>query len=108
MNKAVYISTSEPNSGKSIVTLGLMKIILGNTAKTGYLWPIIDDILGDKKDNHIQTVISHFDIPMEHDDAFVYTRSEFVKKRNLGEDGEIIDAIIQQYKRLSWFSWNKP
>ena len=37
MNKAVYISTSEPNSGKSIVTLGLMKIILGNTAKAGYL-----------------------------------------------------------------------
>jgi phosphate acetyltransferase len=100
MNKAVYISTSEPNSGKSIVALGLMKIILGNTPKVGYLRPIIDDVLGDKKDNHIQTVISHFDLPMEHDDAFVYTRSEFVKKRNLGEDGEIIDAIIQQYKRL--------
>ena len=53
MNKAVYISTSEPNSGKSIVTLGLMKIILGNTAKAGYLRPIIDDVLGDKKDNHM-------------------------------------------------------
>lgn len=100
MNKAVYISTSEPNSGKSIVALGLMKIVLGNTPKVGYFRPIIDDVLGDKNDNHIQTVISHFDLPMQHDDAYVYTRSEFVKKINLGEDGEIIDAIIQKYKRL--------
>lgn len=100
MNKAVYISTSESNSGKSIVALGLMKIVLGNTPKVGYFRPIIDDVMGDKKDNHIQTMISHFDLPMEHDDAYVYTRSELVKKRNQGEEGELIDAIIEKYKKL--------
>jgi BioD-like phosphotransacetylase family protein len=28
-NKAIYIATTEPNSGKSIVSLGLMQLLLG-------------------------------------------------------------------------------
>jgi phosphate acetyltransferase len=42
MNKSVYIATSEHNSGKSIITLGLMSILIGKTAKVGYR-PIIED-----------------------------------------------------------------
>jgi phosphate acetyltransferase len=36
MNKAIYIATSEHNSGKSIITLGLMSMLIGKTAKVGY------------------------------------------------------------------------
>jgi phosphate acetyltransferase len=43
MNKSVYIATSEHNSGKSIITLGLMSILIGKTAKVGYFRPIIED-----------------------------------------------------------------
>jgi phosphate acetyltransferase len=35
MNKAIYIATSEHNSGKSII-LGLMSMLIGKTAKVGY------------------------------------------------------------------------
>jgi phosphate acetyltransferase len=38
MNKSVYIA-SEHNSGKSIITLGLMSILIGKTAKVGYFRP---------------------------------------------------------------------
>ena len=100
MNKAVYIATSEPNSGKSIVTLGLMKILLGRTPKVGYYRPIIDDVLEGEKDNHIKTVISHFDLQISHDEAYAFVRSDFVKKRNQGKEGEMLDMIIKKYKRL--------
>ena len=100
MNKAIYIATSEPNSGKSIVTLGLMRMLLGRTPKVGYFRPIIDDTKNHKLDNHIHTVISHFDLKISHDEAYALTRSEFVKMRNRNQDGKIIDIIIKKYKSL--------
>ena len=100
MSKAIYIATSEANSGKSIITLGLMRILLGKTAKVGYFRPIIDDVEKDKKDNHVKTVISHFELGLDYYDAYAFTRTEFINKRNDGKEGEIIDTIIEKYKVL--------
>ncbi|REE81634.1 phosphate acetyltransferase [Lutibacter oceani] len=100
MNKAIYIATSEANSGKSIVALGLMRMLLGKTAKVGYFRPIIDDVKKGKKDNHINTIISHFNLNINPKEAFAFTRSEFINKRNEGKEGEIFDKIIEKYKNL--------
>lgn len=100
MNKAIYIATSEPNSGKSIVSLGLMSMLLARTPKVGYFRPIIDDVKDGEQDNHIKTVISHFNLKLKHDDAYACMRSDFIKKRNLGLEGEVLDTIIQKYKEL--------
>ena len=100
MNKAIYIATSEPNSGKSLVTLGLMRMLLGRTPKVSYFRPIIDDKKNGHQDNHINTVISHFDLDMTYDEAYALTRSEFINMRNNDDDGRIIDIIIDKYKNL--------
>jgi len=100
MNKAIYIATSETNSGKSLVTLGLIRMLLGRTPKVGYFRPIIDDVKNEHLDNHINTVISYFDLPISHDECYALTRSEFVNLRNNDEDGKIIDIIIDKYKKL--------
>ena len=89
MNKGIYIATLEPNSGKSIVSLGLMRTLLGKTAKVGYFRPIIDDSKNTGKDNHISTVLSFFDIKLDYEDAYAFTSSELIKKRNKGKSGEI-------------------
>lgn len=101
MNKAVYIATSENDSGKSIVTLGLMSMLIGKTAKVGYFRPIIEDFdEGKLVDNHIETVISHFGLDIQFEDAFAITKSKLIKKKNKGKLGEVIDLIIEKYKRL--------
>jgi phosphate acetyltransferase len=100
MNKGIYIATLEPNSGKSIVTLGLMRTLLGKIAKVSYFRPIIDDQATGEKDNHIATVLSNFDVDMKYNDAFAFTRSQIIKKRNKGHAGEIMDTIISKYKEL--------
>ena len=80
MSKAIYIATTEPNSGKSIVSLGLMQLLLGKAAKVGYFRPIIDDYEPGVKDNHINTIISYFSLPMKYEEAYAFTRSEvFIK-----------------------------
>ena len=100
MNKGIYIATSEPNSGKSIVALGLMRMLLTKTAKVGYFRPIIDNNTEGNKDNHINTILSHFNLKIQHDEAYALTRSEFISKRNANKDGEILDIIIEKYKAL--------
>ena len=55
MSKAVYIATMEKGSGKSIVTLGLMRMLRGKVAKVGYFKPIISDLEEGEIDNHIDT-----------------------------------------------------
>lgn len=100
MNKAIYIATSEPNSGKSIVALGLMRMLLGKTAKVGYFRPIINNVKKGKKDNHIKTILSHFDLDIDPNNTYAYTRTEFINKRNEGKEGEIFDTIIEKYKAL--------
>jgi phosphate acetyltransferase len=100
MNKAIYIATSEAHSGKSLVTLGLMRMMLGKTAKVGYFRPIIDDVKKGKKDNHIKTIISHFELDLNPEEAYGLTRTEFINKRNDGKEGEVLDIIIDKYKKL--------
>jgi len=100
MNKAIYIATSEQNSGKSIITLGLMSMLIGKTAKVGYFRPIIEDIEEGGFDNHIETVIGHFGLDIAFDDAFAITKSKLIKKKNKGKIGEVLDLIIEKYKKL--------
>ncbi|MCX2837406.1 phosphate acetyltransferase [Salinimicrobium sp. MT39] len=100
MNKGLYIATLEPNSGKSLISLGLMRALLGKTVKVAYFRPIINEEKPGKLDNHIDTVLKYFDLPMSYEDSYAYTRNEVIQKRNEGKSGEIIDTIIRKYKKL--------
>ncbi|WP_225036463.1 phosphate acetyltransferase [Winogradskyella sp. SM1960] len=99
-NKAIYITTTEPNSGKSIISLGLMQLLLGKAAKVGYFRPIIDDFKAGEIDNHINTIITYFNLDLKFEDAYAYTRSEVIKMKNDDKDDEIIGKIIDKYKAI--------
>jgi phosphate acetyltransferase len=100
MSKAVYIATSDHNSGKSIITLGLMSILIGKTAKVGYFRPIIEDFVDGEQDNHIETVLSYFNLDIKFEEAYAITKSKLIKKKNKGKIGEVLDLIIEKYKKL--------
>lgn len=100
MSKGIYIATIEPNSGKSVVVLGLMRMLLGKTARVGYFRPIIEDLEEGEKDNHINTVLSHFEIDLNYKKTFAYTRNEVLDLYNQGRSGDVIDEIIKKYKYL--------
>jgi phosphate acetyltransferase len=99
-NKAIYITTIEPDSGKSIVSLGLMQLLLSKTAKVGYFRPIIDDCLPGEIDNHINTITSYFNLDLAFEDAYAFQRTEVLRKKNQNQEDEIISRIIEKYKAL--------
>lgn len=100
MSKAIYLATTEPNSGKSIVSLGMMQLLLGKTAKVGYFRPIIDDFEEGRIDDHIDTVLKHFEVDQKFEDSYAYTRSQVVQLKNMDKDDEIIGIIINKYKAI--------
>ena len=100
MNKGLYIATLEPNSGKSLISLGLMRALLGKTVRVAYFRPIINEEKPGGRDNHIETVLKHFQLPLTYEDAYAFKRKEVIQKRNEGQSGEIIDTIIRKYKKL--------
>ncbi|MFJ1429578.1 phosphate acetyltransferase [Capnocytophaga canimorsus] len=98
MNKSVYIITPDAYSGKSLVSLGVMQMVMRNTPKVGYFKPILESKT--QKDNHIATMLTHFNIEMEYDEAYVFTRAEVAAMKNKGKIGEVYDTIIKRYKAL--------
>jgi len=100
MSKAIYIATTGPDSGKSIVSLGLMQLLLGKAAKVGYFRPVIDDYESGKIDNHINTIITYFDLKLKFEDAYAYTLSDIIRKKNEDKDDEIISTIIEKFKAI--------
>ncbi len=100
MSKAVYIATMEPRSGKSIISIGLMQMLLAKVAKVGYFKPIISDLEPGALDNHINTMRSHFNLSITYDEAYAFTKSEVLEKKHEGKLDLVLDTIIEKYKAL--------
>lgn len=100
MKKGIYITNIGTHTGRSVVTLGVMKLLLSKVNKVGYFRPIIGDYPHGKRDNHIETVLSYFNIDIEYKEAYGFTMSQVVKYKNLGQETRLIDNIIGKYKNI--------
>ena len=100
MTKTIFIASAEAYSGKSIIALGLMNMLLGKARRIGYFKPIINQDPKEKKDVHILTIIEHFKLAINFDDAYAYTRQEAMQHLESERQGEMIDTIISKFKKL--------
>ncbi|MBE9583560.1 phosphate acetyltransferase [Mucilaginibacter sp. JRF] len=100
MTKTIFIASAEPYSGKSIVTLGIVDMLLGKAQKIGYFKPIINTDPAESKDVHIQTILSHFQLPLAFEDTYAFTRAEALQLLNEQSQGEMIDTIISRFKKI--------
>lgn len=98
MNRSVYIFTPDVKSGKSLISFGVMQMVMRRTTNVGYYKPIIEE--KNKKDNHIETMISHFNLNMQYDETYSFTRNEVLEYKNAGKTDELYDTFINHYKKL--------
>lgn len=100
MTKSIYITSAEPYSGKSVIALGLVAMLLGRAQKIGYLKPIIPLGPEEQPDTHIETVLAHFQLPQTYRDTYVFTRQEAMQQIKDLHQGDMIDAIIARFKAM--------
>ena len=99
MTKAVFIAAAEPYSGKSLVALGLVNLLLGQARRVGYFKPIINDEPAGQPDPHISTITSYFKLALPYADTYAYTRPEALRLLETEAQGELIDTVIHKFKR---------
>jgi phosphate acetyltransferase len=100
MIKTVFIASTEPNSGKSIISIGLVNMLLGKAQKIGFYKPIINYTPDSRKDDHIETILTHFDLPIAYEDTNALTWQEAMHQMESENEGEMIDTIIRKFKKL--------
>ncbi|HSF53963.1 MAG TPA: AAA family ATPase, partial [Algoriphagus sp.] len=99
MTNAIYLTTTEPFSGKSIFALGLMSLLASKTDKLAYFKPIISG--GKKeKDRRLDLIKNHFNLSQSYEDMFVFSRKKAIKEINNGNEAFLIDSIIEKFKKL--------
>ena len=99
MTNAIYLATTEPYSGKSVIALGLMNLLFGKTESVAYFKPVISSI-GPGKEQRLELLRAHFNLPMPYEEMFIFTRNQLVQKINSGNEADFIDTIIDRFKKL--------
>ncbi len=99
MTNAIFLTTTEPFSGKSIYALGLMNLLASKTDKLAYFKPIITG--GKKeKDRRLELLKEHFNLSQSYEEMFAFTRKKALKEINRGNESFLIDTVIEQFKKL--------
>ncbi len=100
MTDSLYIATTEPYSGKSLVSLGITELLLRRTNKVGIFRPVIDSRSAEHRDKNIDLLLTHFGLNLDYEDTFAFSRREVSDLIGQGRYDEVLDRIIEKYKVL--------
>src|SRR5688572_3256562 len=100
MTKNIFIASVEPFTGKSVIALGLINMILGKTKKVGYFKPIIAGDNHKKRELHIDTILTHFSLPIPYEDTFAFSRRQMIEQTEGDGSRDMMSIIIDKYKKL--------
>ena len=97
MSESLYITSTESRSGKSLIALGLMELLLRKVERVAFFRPIIFE----EKDNDIDLISSHFQLGIPHEQMYALTSAEVSELLAHGRQEEIIERVIDAYRKLA-------
>ncbi len=98
MSKNLYLAAAETDSGKSLIVLGVMNILLSNVSRVGLFRPIVH--LDEDLDHDIDLVTKKFNLPFEHDAMYGLTSEEAFDLIQAGDIDSLYGNILDKYKKL--------
>ncbi len=100
MATSIYVSTSEPHSGKSVVCLGIMEMVLRKTRRAAIFRPLIHTKDKKRRDKNIELLRTYFKLDVDYDDCYAYTADEANELIAKGHYEQVIDNIIAKFRKL--------
>ena len=100
MSKAIYIAATEPDSGKSLVSLGLLRMMLTKSSKVGYFKPILNENSKSSFDEETNTALNFFKLNLDYKDCYAFKQGEVVQLLSEGKIDTVIQTVIEKYKQL--------
>ena len=100
MSKNLYVSATEPRSGKSAVVLGVMQMLLRELHNVAIFRPIINDPDEGRQDHDIALLIEQFKLSVPYRDTYAYTLKQARELINSGQHALMLENILNKYKML--------
>ncbi|MGK7898016.1 MAG: AAA family ATPase, partial [Xenococcus sp. (in: cyanobacteria)] len=100
MTNSIYISTTEAGSGKALISLGIIELILRRTNKVAFFRPVIRKQPLGKQDEDIALMLHYFGLNQEYEQAFGLYVEEVQELISRSNYDEVLDQIIVKYKNL--------
>jgi len=100
MANSLYLTTTEPHCGKSLISLGILDGISRRTRRIAVFRPVIRDSVDGKRNKNIDLLLSHFHLTIPYEETYVFTASEANDLIAHQQEDEFITRIIKQYQKL--------
>ncbi len=100
MYKSIYITATEPRTGKSLISLGIMEWLLRLTPRVAVFRPIITDAPEGGRDPNIDLLLKHFNLNIPYEDTYAFKAYEAIDLLAHREVDELINRVIKKYKKL--------
>ena len=100
MTSSLYISTTEAGSGKALISLGIIELILRKTNKVAFFRPVIRKQPLGKPDEDINLILTYFALNQQYEQAFGLYVEEVQELISRSNYDELLDKIIFKYKTL--------
>jgi phosphate acetyltransferase len=102
VSKSLYITATEARSGKSVISLGVMEMLLRKIDRVAFFRPIINvDSADSPKDQDIHLISSYFKLDIPYKQMYGFTNEEARDLFALGKEEEILEGIIRKYDQLA-------
>ena len=98
MAQSVYIVAIGPQSGKSVVALGIMELLSRRIRRVGYFRPIIPS--HDVADNNLQLIRTRYRLHFAYDELFALSHDEAQHLEAEGNTDQVLKIILDKYKHL--------
>jgi phosphate acetyltransferase len=96
--KSIYIFGAEPQSGKSVVLLGIMELLSRRVHKLGFFRPLVRE--GETEDDAIRLAAAHYHLPFSYSSMYGLTYE--AARTLVGEEkyDELLKRILEKYRSL--------
>jgi len=101
MSNNLFITATEARSGKSVISLGVMEMLLRKIGKVGFFRPIINvEPNRNEVDADTNLIASHFKLGIPYARMYGYTAEEASNLISRGKEAELLEGIISKYNQL--------
>lgn len=100
MSKNLYITATEPRSGKSAIALGVMQLLTRNVRNVAFFRPIINNNVDGGRDHDINLILKQFNLDVAYEDTYACTLTEARELFNEGKHAQLLETILNKYKAL--------
>ncbi len=100
MSKSLYLATTEPKSGKSLVSLGIMEILKSGLSNVAFFRPVIQARESGEADPDIHLLMKHYNLPVKYEDTYGMKLDQVLELVSGNRKNAIIDTIMSRYRKL--------